>query len=270
MKGMIGLGISSTIILAGVCMALLVGFVLPPRFLDEDFISPDGEWKEDWWKSAGDNRKTPNIRPYLRQRNAERKYGKIRNFSWLVSLSMPRYLDARSARRYACTGVIISMDRGNDCIPRPFNEGDIFRGSLRSESAHFYRGGAQHFVTEVWSSKDKLLSPYDAFYIMEVTPPFSEDIEILQIAKASSKNNWEVAIEAGWGGTKIAYLDILKHDPFYYEEWHQSENVCCHTLKRCSDMKKVSGEACKSSAVLQGYPKQSTINGRPLVTRRAI
>ncbi|KAG5889072.1 hypothetical protein JTB14_020423 [Gonioctena quinquepunctata] len=269
MKGMVGCLITATIIITGVSMALLVGFVLPPRFLDEEVISPEGKWQEYWWKSAGENRKPPRIKPYLRQRNAERKYGKIINFSWLVSLSLSRYLDARSVRRYACTGVVISGNRvltGNDCIPYPFTEGDLFRGLLRSESAHYYRGGAQHFVTGVWSSKDKLLPPYDAFYILEVTPPFSVDVEILQIAEGSSKNNWEVAIEAGWGGTKVAYRDILKHEPFYYEEWHQSEDLCCHALKRCSDIKKVSGEACKTKAVLQGYPKQSTINGRALVT----
>ncbi|XP_074032180.1 uncharacterized protein isoform X1 [Leptinotarsa decemlineata] len=244
---------TTLIIITGGLMALLVGLVLPEEFLRDNYVPKDQKL---------------NVNRYIRARNKVRKYGSIAGFTWLVSVSMPRYLDVNDSYwMFACTGAVISINTvltGDDCVRDPFNSNDFYRSIVRSESRYFLKGGVEHRIMKVFSGKDVgLPSPYDGLYILEVVPDFSEKVKIL--ALGNSEVEWKVAIEAGWGGNEIAHVDIMKTDPFHFSKWHRDKDYCCRNLELCSNVNTTMTKQCYITAVVHGRKKPSKVNGRPLV-----
>ncbi|XP_044255342.1 uncharacterized protein LOC123005593 [Tribolium madens] len=167
----------------------------------------------------------------------------IREYPFLVSLSIPAYSDDPTEKLFACNGLIQNTNwlaTTHTCVR---DKSEWFNLTVRSGSAFWSIDGVEHSVIDV--REDAI----DNLVMLKVTPPFSENLLPFPPLKHFYYGNWTYGVSFGWDDNMYQknLTSRYKYKPFEVEKW---------TSKTCDS---------KASNICY-MKKRSEISSKPLLT----
>lgn len=179
------------VVVVGIFMAAFVGFVLNDEYM---------KWHEET--------ETPHVfgsaavPQWNRDLQSSRTYKSINHYKWLVSITVPLFIDDSDSFVYACSGIVIKPNTvltGKGCITsrKGLNKDDFIRATVRSNSEYYSYGGRTHKVVS-----HNFEETGNQFVELVVTPVFSEDM-IVYMADSFNKDDELEAV--GWGGLRVSF-----------------------------------------------------------------
>ncbi|RZC40943.1 hypothetical protein BDFB_013786 [Asbolus verrucosus] len=148
-------------------------------------------------------------------------------YSFVVSLSIPAYIDEPNQKIFACNGLIKSSNSlitTKACVE---DESEWFNLTVRSGSVYWSKLGQEHAVVNFSYITDDLI-------VLEVEPKFAENLVPFPPLKYPFYGDWIHAATLGWDDNMYKKDVDFRHKnrPFNIEEWTSREcrseanNVC--------------------------------------------